>query len=359
MKMRMNVYLTTAKRVLCFAYPTILSLFRNNQEQEIFLYLVSEDLTEEDISEECKLAEEYHNHIIILHFDEEMAKERIVSGNSEHWPIGTLGCYWLFHSLLPSDVERIMAIEADTIITGSLYEFYSTDLNGFYAACPDANHKPTSHRNLMTKLHGDVLSFVVSVYDVKSIQRDFSLEQILDTDNYVVSHYGHSQQELTFGILFQDKIKYLPAGCLCIEENRQSMRELGFDYLLECEEKCSILHFSSYTDKEKPWNPVSIMPGYLKWWEYAKESPYFKQYFVEQWKTRDKQVEAVKQISKNVTHRNILGMMLVMLIIFLTLSGLILGQSFHWYIAILASFIGGTVFTLLLRHILIVGQKKR
>lgn len=350
MKPRMNVYLTTAKRVLPYAWPMIHSLFEQNQESEIYLYLVSENLEEKDIREEQKLAERYGNHIVILHFDEEMARGKIVSV-SEHWPLGTLGCYWLFHELLPPEVDRILALESDAVVTGSLREFYDTKLNGYYAACPDAEHKPLSHRKLMEKLKGDVLTFVVSVYDVEAIRRDFTLEKILETDRFVVKEFGHSQQELTFGILFKDKIKFLPAGALCVEENRQSMEALGRKYLMDCEESCRVLHFSSTKEKEKPWNPVYIMPGYRKWWEYAKESPYYEEYFERQWEGVQKRVEKEEKLNKNITIKNILQTILIVYTVFLTGIGIVLKQPFTWFASIATALVLAAGITILGRRL--------
>lgn len=301
----MNVYLTTAKRVFQYAYPVICSLFEQNADSEVYLYLVSENLEESDIRAELELAARYDGHIVILRFDEEMARGKIVSA-SDHWPLGTLGCYWLFHELLPDDVDRILALESDAVVTGSLREFYDTDLTGYYAACPDAEHKPAAHRELMKKLQGDLLTFVVSVYDVQAVRRDFTLDQILETDRYVVREFGHSQQELTFGILFRDRIKFLPAADLCVEENSQSMAAMGIAYLTACETTCKALHFSSTAEKEKPWNPVYLMPGYAKWRHYAKQSPYYQAYFEEQWKTYEKKRTETEALKKNITYKNVL-----------------------------------------------------
>ncbi len=325
MKPRMNVYLTTAKRVFKYAYPVIRSLFEQNADSEVYLYLVSENLEDVDICRERELAGNYGGHITILRFDEEMARGKIVSA-SDHWPLGTLGCYWLFHELLPDDVDRILALESDAVVTGSLREFYDTDLTGFYAACPDPEHKPMGHRDLMERLGGDVLTFVVSLYDVKAIRRDFTLDQILNIDQYVVKEFGHSQQELTFGILFQNKIKFLSAADLCVEENSQSMEAMGYDYLKECEKTCKVLHFSSTQYKEKPWNPVYIMPGYAKWWQYAKESPYYKEYFEEQWKTYRNSIAQMEALKKNITYRNLLLMTLVVYAVLMAVAGAWLGK---------------------------------
>lgn len=321
MKRRMNVYLTTAKRVFHYAYPVIRSLFEQNADSEVYLYLVSENLEETDIIVERELAERYGGHIAILHFDEEMARGKIVSA-SDHWPLGTLGCYWLFHELLPDDVDRILALESDAVVTGSLREFYDTDLTGYYAACPDAAHKPAAHRELMKELGGDLLTFVVSVYDVRAIRRDFTLDRILETDQFVVREFGHSQQELTFGILFRDRIKFLPAASLCVEENSQSMEAMGIDYLMACEKTCKVLHFSSTMEKEKPWNPVYVMPGYAKWWQYAQESPYYKTYFEEQWKTYGKKRAETEALKKNITYKNLLFMTLALYAVLMLAAGI-------------------------------------
>lgn len=322
MKPRMNVYLTTAKRVLMYAYPVIVSLFEQNADSEVYLYLVSEDLQEDDIQQEQKVAEKYDGHIIILHFDEEMAKGKVASV-SDHWPLGTLGCYWMFHELLPREIDRILVLESDAIVTGSLREFYDTDLTGFYAACPDAEHKPLSHRKLMEQLGGDTLTFVVSLYDVQAIQKDFTLDQILEVDRYVVKEYGHSQQELTFGLLFKDRIKFLPAPDLCVEENTQSMKAMGYDYLTACEKTCRVLHFSSTRHKEKPWNPVCLMPGYNKWWYYARRSPYYQRYFEAQWESYERKEKEIEALKKNITYKNVLLMVLAVYMALIMAAGIV------------------------------------
>lgn len=316
MKPRMNVYLTTSKKSLKYAFPAIKSLFVNNQDSTIYLYIVSEDLEDSDVLYESQLANAYGHQIIILYFDENMAKEKIICGNKEHWPLGTLSCYWLFHSLLPDDVDRIIAIESDTVTLSSLNDYYQTNFQDSYVICPGAEHKPENHKKLMKRLGGETLTFVMSLYNVEKIRKDFTLNQILAVDERVAKEFGHSQQELTFGILFKEKIKYLPGKISCVEENRQSMMELGYDYIILCEKSCKILHFSSFKDKGKPWNPVCIMPGYYQWWNYAQESPYYKAYFEEQWKVYDKIQDEQDKIKRNITYKNIL---LVTLFLFMIL----------------------------------------
>lgn len=106
MRTRMNVYLTTGRKNYKYAYVTIKSLFENNPNYEIYLYIVSEDLEESDLRYEYELADQYGDHIVILRFDEQTAGKYIQFKPGDHWAIGTMSSYWLFHELLPEEVDR-------------------------------------------------------------------------------------------------------------------------------------------------------------------------------------------------------------------------------------------------------------
>lgn len=317
MRKRMNIYITTGRKNLKYAYVAIKSLFINNRAHEVYLYVVSEDLTMGDMKYELELAEEYGHHIVILRFDEEVADKYIQISSGYHWPIGTMSSYWLFHELLPEDVDRIMVIESDTVVVGDLSQIYEMDFEGNYVICPGAEHKPQNHRDFMKKIGGECLTFVLSMYDVVRIRKDFTLQDILNMDARVKELAGYSQMEFTFGMLFRGHIRYVPGQISCIDENERYMEELGYDYIVKCETTAKIIHFSSYKDYGKPWNPVSLMPGYMIWWEYAKESPYYKEYFEEQWDIYDKTRKQQRQIGKNISYRNLLISMLVFLYIFM------------------------------------------
>lgn len=318
MRARMNVYLTTGKKNYKYAYVAIKSLFEKNQSSEIYLYIVSEDLDDSDLAYENELAQQYGHHIFILRFDEEAAGRHIQFGPKDHWAVGAMSSYWMFHELLPEDVDRIIAIESDTVIVGDLSEIYHTDFDGNYMISSGPEHKPENHRNFMKKIGGECITFVLSVYDVKSIRNNFSLADILSTDAKIRKTAGNSMMELTFGLLFRGKIMYIPARIACIDENERYMEELGYDYVSECEKTAKIIHFSSYGDYSKPWNPVFLVPGYSVWWRHAAESPYYKEYIERQWQIYNNTRKEQQEIAKNITYKNILlcsmvGMILILM----------------------------------------------
>lgn len=359
MRRRMNIYITTGKRNLKYAYVAIKSLFVNNKAHEIYLYVVSEDLDMEDMEHEQALAKEYGHHIIILRFDEETAGKYIHIDDSYHWPIGTMSSYWLFHELLPEDVDRIMVIESDTVIVDDLADIYFMDFEDAYVICPGPEHKPENHRNFMKQIGGECLTFVLSMYDVTKIRQNFTLQDILVMDERVKKLAGYSQMEFTFGLLLKDHIKYVPGKRSCIDENERYIEELGYDYITACEKTVKILHFSSYSDYGKPWNPVSLMPGYFIWWEYAKKSPYYKEYFEEQWKiyagTRRKQ----EKIQKNISYRNLLLSALVLFVIAVSITIYAFTGSLLAILLVLMEAAGTGLVSLGIRKMGMIFQRKK
>lgn len=357
--MRMNVYLTTGKKNYKYAYVAIRSLFERNRNSEIYLYIVSEDLEDSDLYYENELARQYGHHIVILRFDEEAASRYIKYGANDHWAIGAMSSYWIFHELLPREVDRIIVIESDTVVVGDFSEIYATDFEGAYAICPGPEHKPKSHREFMKKIGGECLTFVLSMYDVERIRKDFTLDDILNTDARIKELAGNSMMELTFGLLFAGKIKYIPARTACIDENERYMEELGYDYVLECEKTAKIIHFSSYSDYSKPWNPVFLVPGYREWWKYAVNSPYFKEYIEGQWRLYDKVRQEKSDIMKNISYRNILLCALAILYILLNAGSVVMENTYIVNIAITLLFILSIAGSVAIRRITILIQRKR
>lgn len=358
--MRMNVYLTTGRKNYKYAYVAIRSLFEENRDSEIFLYIVSEDLEDSDLRYEHELAREYGNHIIILRFDEKEAARYIKFGANDHWAVGAMSSYWMFHELLPKEVDRIIVIESDTVVVGDLSEIYHTDFAGNYVICPGPEHKPENHREFMAKIGGECLTFVLSVYDVEKIRKDFSLEDILNTDEKIRKLAGNSMMELTFGLLFAGRIRYVPGRISCIDENERYMEELGYDYITECEKTAGIIHFSSYGDYSKPWNPVFLVPGYAKWWQYAVESPYFRDYIEGQWRLYDRTRKKQQETAKNITYKNILLCAMAIMTLILMALCLILRSDPMACLVVFASAVISLGLALLTRRLSIaIGKAKR
>lgn len=305
MKSRINIYMPADKNYLKYCWVAIASLFRVNQNCDIYVYIVSEDIEEDDMIYLRKLEKEYQQHIVLIQFNAEEAREKAGLKAVGRWPIGLYSCYWLFHYLLPEEVDRIMTIEADTVSVASIEKIYNIDLEDMYAASQGPEHSPKRHLKVSNDMGGDFLSYNLSIYNVKKIREEIEFSTILEKDREAHRALGYSQQEWTLGLLFKGKIKYFSAATACLHENCKSIEELGIKYIIEAEKKCALLHFPSYADNAKPWNPVYIMPGFIQWWDVARNSPYFEEYFLNQHLMYEKKCKEAEALKKNISYLNI------------------------------------------------------
>ena len=95
------------------------------------------------------------------------------------------------------------------------------------------------------------------------------------------------------------------------------------------------------------------------WWEYAKESPYFKEYFQKQWEIYAKTREKAKDLEKNITYRNILFCTMAIAAVFLLIYWGVQGYFMKGLFSVLAALGIGAAISLLLRKGMIWIQKKR
>ena len=78
------------------------------------------------------------------------------------------------------------------------------------------------------------------------------------------------------------------------------------------------------------------MPGYVTWWKYAQGSPYYKEYFKEQWKIYSAVKYEIKQANKIMTVRNIVCAILLIYWIIICLRTVIVYADYNFiYINVL------------------------
>ena len=101
------------------------------------------------------------------------------------------------------------------------------------------------------------------------------------------------------------------------------------------------------------------MPGYAVWWQYAQDSPYYKEYFEEQWKLYGKVKQEKAALIKNVSYRNLLLCAFVIFIIFVMLTLCLTDRNFIAGMVIFLEAVLSTGISVLLRSIGIWCNKHR
>ncbi|MCL2661753.1 MAG: glycosyltransferase family 8 protein [Oscillospiraceae bacterium] len=116
----MNILYTCDDKFCAYTGISITSLFENNKDlSEINVFIAGQGISEENSLKLQKTAEKYGRKIIIL--DAEKIDKFLVENNAVSYHESKAPYYRLFiDELLPQSIERILYIDSDSVVTGSL-----------------------------------------------------------------------------------------------------------------------------------------------------------------------------------------------------------------------------------------------
>lgn len=105
---------------------SILSLLENNKNvfDQINIYFIGKDVITKSINNLKEIADNYNANLVYLDFNE-LCKDLTIDKTGRH--IETVYAKLFFTDLL--NIDRIIYIDSDTIINGSLKEFWEVELN--------------------------------------------------------------------------------------------------------------------------------------------------------------------------------------------------------------------------------------
>ena len=115
---RMNVGLNITKDFVKYSYVLLRSIFQNNRDYQIHVYIFSGNICEDDLTDIKELASSYDGVIKLLSVNPKMIEIIFKNPLPEH-PIFMHTVYFMF-SLLPQDVDKILVLDADMIVKKSL-----------------------------------------------------------------------------------------------------------------------------------------------------------------------------------------------------------------------------------------------
>lgn len=104
-----------------------ISLFENNKEiKDLKVYLLGEKISEDNKNEVKRIGEKYGREVEVIDVPKLNIPPSLVSSR---WP---LSAFTRLYSgvILPSDVDRILYLDCDTIITGDISELENVEFNG-------------------------------------------------------------------------------------------------------------------------------------------------------------------------------------------------------------------------------------
>lgn len=298
----MNIMMAITSNLLEIAQVMLFSLFRNNNTQ-VDVYLVHHGLDLETINGLGRVADLFLGKKIIPIDVGEIEKDFFQTDATfsiEVW------YKFLGLSLLPKNIDKVLWLDADIIIKGSLLELYSIEMGeNLIAACEDINANINGmdlaiKSRLGLSTNSVYYNVGVVLFNLNNIRKtDFfsRIQAFLADKSANLQYYEQDMMNIVFGkeiccipwrlynmhpgcyVLdmkkaIEGEIKYISYGEMYAESKQEDYNERFVNVTNLMIDNACVIH---YVGQSKPWNVAvkdmhwAHIPFRKTWEEYAKE----------------------------------------------------------------------------------------
>ena len=253
----MNIMIVTNSAYLKPTYIMLYSLFLHHQQEEIDRYLPYEDISENELEELTAFVIGYEGKKLHPLYVGDEFKTKVQSRNG----INVETYYRILGiNLLPESVERILYLDVDMVICGSLNALYATELgSAAFAVCEDIYgiingfHAANKKRLLILEEYS-YFNAGVMLYNVKFLRETDAVRKMLDNIYQNYERYEYNDQDV-MNEMYYDNLVYVgwdeyncpPVWCYLDKEKMQQ----------------GILKFADYNEiRELAKNPELMLQKY-------------------------------------------------------------------------------------------------
>ena len=281
-KERINVIVTVNSKYMRYLYIMLVSLFENNANDAIVLYVMQKDFTQEDKSIISKLVSDYNQSIEYIDVDISIFDHfPVYKGGWKPLPIEV---YFrlVLPELAPKEIAKALLLDVDIVINGSIRELWCIDLDGYVMAmAPNMSTNYTVPTGLGSFYSGRTrvthYNSGVSLINIEHLRNDYKKWFLLEEAAKMKLEFPTYEQEV-FNILFgENLVKEFSAleWNYCVSAIGQ-FKKPKFREIKDARElkaTSSIIHFAG----SNPWGVALKNPLYTIWWEWASKTPYYKE----------------------------------------------------------------------------------
>ena len=290
----MNILYTLNDKFVPQVAAGITSVCENNKDvDKITFYLMSLNISKENKSKLKEYIKKYKNRSITYIELSDMKKHFSFEFDTTGWNPIVLARL-LLDKLLPKDIDRILYLDGDTIVRGSLKELYDIDMEGYSIA---ASIEPTINKNRKKNLGLEYSPY----YNAGVLLVNMIDWRKNDTGNIIIDYYKEhngklfaNDQDAINGSL-KDKILTISPKYnfynIFYQYNYKFMKKLmkPVEYITEEEYKDAVKNpiIIHYLGEERPWrkgNKHKYRDDYNKYldmtpWEGENYEDGWKMYF--------------------------------------------------------------------------------
>ena len=279
----MNICVTVNSKYKRYLYIMLESLYENNQQSEIRLFVIQRDFTDDDKNEISSLTKRYGNTVEFIWVDEhkydDMPIYRIGRSNL------SLEIYFrlLIPEYLPDEIDRVLMLDVDIVINKDISDLYNIDLEDYYfAAAPNMCHNFLVREEWREWYSKDRINWIhyntgILMWNLKKIRKDFPREYIFKLAWEIPIKTATFEEEI-FNVAFGDKgIKNIPAekwNYISTHENWfKNPRFHRYKDVEEIKRNCGIIHYAAMN----PWQAGVKNESFRLWWDWTAKSPYYEE----------------------------------------------------------------------------------
>lgn len=252
-----HIYFCADRKYLPCTAATMASVLANARKNtKVFFHIISDDVTDDDVK---KLAE--LNSIrpceVAVHLIAADDFEQYKNMDFGYMSIGTLYRFKILECV-PKNVDKVLYLDGDMIVTGALDGLFDTDLEGFYAGVVEEKGAFQA-KNLRLK-SGKYFNAGMILFNVKELKKHDIVKEALQyyqqNKERIVSH----DQDILNG-MWDEKVKFLN-------------QKFNVPSFVKKFKNPTIIHYTGFV--KKPWHAYCRHPQKNEWLRYAQMSPYKK-----------------------------------------------------------------------------------
>ncbi len=273
MKERMNIATALNNQYVRYACVMLTSLFQNNPDAEMHVYLLHRSLTKESQMHLLALAEKWNQNLYFLMINTDIFPNEFPTAS---WPMESYFRLALL-DILPQDVDRLLYLDVDIIVNKPIKEMYLTDFkDALFCVCRDGFEIEGG-----TEVSNEIFKEIAKDESFTYFNAGMMLWNVaMLRENYNFQIYMELARKLDFKLQApdQDLLNYMHwKQVKFLNEYRYDCFArlaygMGVRYE-EAKEAISIIHFVG----PKPWQGGDYVHYDLEqiWWDYAKLTPFY------------------------------------------------------------------------------------
>lgn len=243
------------------------SLFENNKEKTITVYVVIDKLSEKSKLSLTKIAQKYNQ---VLYFREVKGFELFELPNLKNYYLSAAAYLRLFIPEILADIDKVIYLDCDLIVRKSITDLWNIDISSYsVAGIEDAPYFPDKFERLNIPPQSGYFNSGVLLMNLKRLREDKFTQKAIEYIKVNFNKIVHHDQDVLNALLYDKKL-FLPLTWNMMDIFSQDNPFILPKYLQEltkCKNDPAIAHFAGQI---KPWMCWMKSPFYKEYYRYLK-----------------------------------------------------------------------------------------